>query len=492
MNKAFTMFFWENDPSVNTPLSAENLNQLNSAVDTIDSRVVTMDTTKANQADLLTAFADVSIDEKTGIITFTKKNGSTKQIDTKLEKLAINFSYDAVAQQLVITLEDGTIQYVDMKALITELEFLNSDTVLFSVSTDGKVTASIAKGSITADMLEPNYLANVQLYASQAMSSANNAKISEQNAELSALRAEEAASKAESAIGGDFATNEKVDNIINGTTTVGNAYKANRVTLYKTFADIDSTISNQSQIFDVIKKMSPNSRLVTTVYEGSVTVYPNNNGVLEILKTNYGEYTVARFTEKKNTNQQSYWLVAQEPNDITGWLGSLKTENGIVTDVPVFGGGVNGADGAKIRLKPPTSNTVITGANVVVDTHGDNFRIYSEVNGSARGFTMDFSKYEGFVELTNSGDKPTGTYTGNGSSAKRTIDVGGNGQACIITGGTGVSIVTEHGAITKANTSTSVSGLSNTAIKFQNGVLTIASTSGYVNTSGTTYTYSVI
>lgn len=186
MNKAFTMFFWENDPSVNTPLSAENLNQLNSAVDTIDSRVVTMDTTKANQTDLLTALADVSFDESTGIINFTKKNGSTTKIDTKLEKLAINFSYDAVGQQLVITLEDGTVQYVDMKALITELEFLDSDTVLFSVSADGKVTASIAKGSITADMLEPNYLANVQLYASQALSSASNAKTSENNAKGSA------------------------------------------------------------------------------------------------------------------------------------------------------------------------------------------------------------------------------------------------------------------------------------------------------------------
>lgn len=186
MNKAFTMFFWENDPSVNTPLSADNLNSVNNALNEVDSRVVTMDTTKANQSDLLTAIADVSLDESTGIITFTKKNGSTTQIDTKLEKLAINFSYDAENQQLVITLEDGTIQYVDMKALITELEFLNSDTVLFSVSTDGKVTANIAKGSITADMLEPNYLANVQLYASQALSSASNAKQSENSAAGSA------------------------------------------------------------------------------------------------------------------------------------------------------------------------------------------------------------------------------------------------------------------------------------------------------------------
>lgn len=186
MNKAFTMFLWENDPSVNTPLSAENLNLLNNAVDVIDSRVVTMNTTKANQSDLLTALADVSLDESTGIITFTKKNGATTKIDTKLEKLAINFTYDAESQRLVITLDDGTIQYVDMKALITELEFLDSDTVLFSVSSDGKVTANIAKGSITADMLEPNYLANVQLYASQAMESAENAKKSENKAENSA------------------------------------------------------------------------------------------------------------------------------------------------------------------------------------------------------------------------------------------------------------------------------------------------------------------
>ena len=186
MNKAFTMFLWENEPSVNTPLGERLLNQVNNALNEVDSRVVTFDTTKANQTDLLTALADVSFDENTGIFTFTKKNGSTKTVDTKLEKLAVNFTYDAENQRLVLTLQDGTTQYVDMKALITELEFLNSNTVLFTVSTDGKVSANIAKGSITADMLEPNYLANVQLYSSQALSSANSAKNSEEQAKSSA------------------------------------------------------------------------------------------------------------------------------------------------------------------------------------------------------------------------------------------------------------------------------------------------------------------
>ena len=189
MNKAFSMFLWQNAPSVNTPLGESMLNKVNVAVNEIDNRVVNMDVTKANQADLLTAIADVSFDEKTGVITFTKKNGAATKIDTKLEKLAINFTYDKENQRLVITLDDGTIQYVDMKALITELEFLNSNTVLFSVSADGKVSASIAKGSITADMLEPNYLANVQLYASQALSSASNARTSEENASASEEKA---------------------------------------------------------------------------------------------------------------------------------------------------------------------------------------------------------------------------------------------------------------------------------------------------------------
>ena len=196
MTKAFSLFLWENSPSVNTPLGESKLNLINRALDEVDNRVVSFDTVKANQSDLLTALADVSFDESTGVFTFTKKNGAQTKVDTKLEKLAINFRYDKESQRLVITLDDGTIQYVDMKALITELEFMNSNTVLFSV-TDGKVTANIAKGSITADMLEPNYLANVELYASQALESANDARTYADNASTSASQADGNAKLAE-------------------------------------------------------------------------------------------------------------------------------------------------------------------------------------------------------------------------------------------------------------------------------------------------------
>ena len=222
MNKAFTLWLWENDPSVNTPLSAEFLNRLNNGLNEVDNRVVQFDSTKANQSDMLTAVADVTFDESTGVFTITKKNGSVKKYDTKIEKLAINFSYDKTNQRLVITLDDGTIQYVDLKALITELEFLNSNTVLFSV-TDGKVSANIAKGSITDDMIEANYLANVKLYASNALSYANDAKTQATSASKSAENALEYAKRAETAESNcnditeiNQGIREEISNIVNG------------------------------------------------------------------------------------------------------------------------------------------------------------------------------------------------------------------------------------------------------------------------------------
>lgn len=185
MTKAFNMFLWQNSPSVNTPLGESKLNLINRALDEIDNRVVNFDTTKANQTDLLTAVADVTFDEDTGIFTVKKKNGATTKIDTKLEKLAINFTYDKTNQRLVLTLDDGTIQYVDLKTLITELDFLDSNTVFFYVN-NGKVTANILKGSITDEYLEPNYLANIKLHASQALESANTAVESAEIAQTSA------------------------------------------------------------------------------------------------------------------------------------------------------------------------------------------------------------------------------------------------------------------------------------------------------------------
>ena len=55
MNKAYpNKVNWQNTPSTATPLGATNLNKMSDALDTIDDRVVTFDTSKANTSDVTT------------------------------------------------------------------------------------------------------------------------------------------------------------------------------------------------------------------------------------------------------------------------------------------------------------------------------------------------------------------------------------------------------------------------------------------------------
>ena len=183
--------YWRNYPNVTTPIVQDQLNRNETTVDTIDDRVVAMDTTKANQTDLLTCLANVTFDEDTGIFTFYRKNGTTFELDTDLEKVVTNFDFDNNPssphyQQLILYLTDGTVKYIDLSAFITNTEFVATDTIQPQVN-GGVVRMNVINGSITAEKIQPNYLADVTL---QAQASAQSATASEDSATLSRSWAE--------------------------------------------------------------------------------------------------------------------------------------------------------------------------------------------------------------------------------------------------------------------------------------------------------------
>ena len=221
MNKTYGRINWENYPSDETPLNESNLNKIDVATDEIDNRVITLDTTKATKEEVSTLVQDVAFEEKTGIITIVKKNGSKVTIDTQMEKIAVNFSYNAGTQQIILTLIDGTKQYIDLAALITQYEFLESDTVAFSIDSAGKVSAIVKEASIQEKHLRPNYLADIKVEVAKAQASQSaaaksesNAKASETAAATSESNAAASATKAQSyATGGtNSRTGEDTDN----------------------------------------------------------------------------------------------------------------------------------------------------------------------------------------------------------------------------------------------------------------------------------------
>lgn len=221
MNKTYGRINWENYPSDETPLNESNLNKIDVATDEIDNRVITLDTTKATKEEVSTLVQDVTFEEKTGIITIVKKNGSKVTIDTQMEKIAVNFSYNAGTQQIILTLIDGTRQYIDLAALITQYEFLDSDTVAFSIDSAGKVSAIVKEASIQEKHLRPDYLADIKVEVAKAQASQSaaaksesNAKASETAAATSESNAAASATKSQSyAVGGtNSRTGEDTDN----------------------------------------------------------------------------------------------------------------------------------------------------------------------------------------------------------------------------------------------------------------------------------------
>ena len=188
MQKIYSRINWENFPSEKTAVNESNLNKMDLAIDNLDDRVVAMDASKVDLTKANELVEAILWDESNGTLTVVKMNGSRAVIDTKLEKLAVNFTYNPQTQQLVITLDDGTVQNVDLSSLITEYEFLDSDTIAFEI-TDGKVKAIVKNGSITENHLAPEYLAEIRTQVGRAEMSAKSADASEKNAASSSALA---------------------------------------------------------------------------------------------------------------------------------------------------------------------------------------------------------------------------------------------------------------------------------------------------------------
>lgn len=193
--KIYSREHWENFPSEKTAINRNRLNNIESGIDAIDDRVCALDTTKVDLTKANELVKEILWDESNGTLTVVKMNGSKAVIDTKLEKLAVNFAYDSQKQQLIITLDDGTVQNVDLSTLITEYEFLDSGTIAFELTSDGKVKAIVKEGSIQEKHLRPDYLADIKVESAKAVASAKSAGESETNAAKSATDAKDSADR---------------------------------------------------------------------------------------------------------------------------------------------------------------------------------------------------------------------------------------------------------------------------------------------------------
>lgn len=177
LNKVYTRINWENYPSENTDIDEINLNKMDSAIDALDNRIISQDALKVDKSAINGNIADWTMDETTGVITITKYNDEKVIFDLNIEKIPVEFSMsdDGI---ITMTTEDGTQFTADIGSMIPVLTFEDSATITVSVTGTGKnktYSFSIKTGSVTDDMLQPNYLADIRVESANASAYAQSA-----------------------------------------------------------------------------------------------------------------------------------------------------------------------------------------------------------------------------------------------------------------------------------------------------------------------------
>lgn len=185
-------------------------------------------------------------------------------------------------------------------------------------------------------------------------------------------------------------------------------------------------------------------------------------------------------TDKSNGTFSSYNLYGEHNK---GNMPFLPLTGGTIADNLFFNGGfgriVASSDLAQLealRVNGDLTNRrmfrVYSGSNY---NHANAFRVLT-IEGNASSQSILFGEH----------NKPTATYTGNGTGGTRQIRHDGIGHFAVVQSDKGTVFATPLGGLL-IPTSGALSWLTNANLIYQNGVLTVNTTNALLNASGTTY-----
>lgn len=165
MEKSYFPYTWKDKPSIESPINSVNLNHIESGINELDNRIVVLSQDKAEKKELANVFINFEFDENSGVMTFTRFDGSKVEKDTAMEKIALNCYLEG--DNFVLELADGSKQTVSLSKFIDTYTFKSTDVIRMSVN--GKeVSADIPDGKITLEKLEATVMSAIRQYVLDA------------------------------------------------------------------------------------------------------------------------------------------------------------------------------------------------------------------------------------------------------------------------------------------------------------------------------------
>ena len=165
MEKSYFPYTWKDKPSIESPINSVNLNHIESGINELDNRIVVLSKDKAEKTELANVFINFEFNENSGVMTFTRFDGSKVEKDTAMEKIALNCYLEG--DNFVLELADGSKQTVSLSKFIDTYTFKSTDVIRMSVN--GKeVSADIPDGKITLEKLEATVMSAIRQYVLDA------------------------------------------------------------------------------------------------------------------------------------------------------------------------------------------------------------------------------------------------------------------------------------------------------------------------------------
>ena len=102
LTKYYIPYTWRNKPSIVSPVNEVNLNHIEDGINELDNRILILAQDKADAADVANVIIDFTMDDTTGVMTFTRFDGSTFTHDTAVEKIALNCYLEGVSASKIV------------------------------------------------------------------------------------------------------------------------------------------------------------------------------------------------------------------------------------------------------------------------------------------------------------------------------------------------------------------------------------------------------
>lgn len=250
--------------------------------------------TKADQTTVDGCINKIEFNEDNGVFTIYFVNGTTATIDTNIEKIAVNFDYDAVNEKLILYGHKGEIiAEIDLSSLISEYDIQGSSTISVGEETVGKekhYTISLIKNSVTEEYLDVTFVSEMR----------ENVRITNENTELTEQYRDEAKQYSELASASELIAVTKAEE---------SKASAEEAKSSEDSAKESEIITTQNK-FDTLDYRDEVQRLydlLSSALEGGIEEIEWNYNI----ETGNLEYNGGRFTWIVNDDGELLWEVSQ-------------------------------------------------------------------------------------------------------------------------------------------------------------------------------------